>query len=337
MVTKKRDVSYELIRVLAMFFIVFDHALNSYLAPDVTKFIEPFVAVGVTLFFMLSGKFAFRLNLEDKSLYKKYYWKKIVGLIIPMLVYMAIKNWHIMVYNQHLEVTLGSYVRHFGTAFVNGFSYMEYWFLYLLIPLLIAVPFTARMMQNMKLRDKKAFLIVSLVLSTITMIVPNVLKMDFAMDYYFIGYIFYFYFGYIIEDIFEKESAKKKVYIAGLIGFIATIALVVLERKTGYKSFSPFYVFFTSAMFLGVREIGKKIPKKLEKLVTFIGKHSLGVYMIHIMFFYIIRDLHFFPENAFGYIGCALATATASIVASFILDSTVIKLLQKPCEKFIDE
>ena len=87
MVTKKRDVSYELIRVLAMLFIVFDHALNSYLAPDVTKFIEPFVAVGVTLFFMLSGKFAFRLNLEDKSLYKKYYWKKIIGLIIPMLVY----------------------------------------------------------------------------------------------------------------------------------------------------------------------------------------------------------------------------------------------------------
>ena len=326
---KKRDISYELIRVLAMFFIVFDHNLNSFFDKDVSTILEPFFAVGVTLFFMLSGKFALKLNLEDKSLYKKYYWKKVIGLIIPMLVFMAIKNWHVMAYNQHLAVTPISYLRHFGIALVNGFNYMEYWFLYTLIALLIAVPFTARMMQNLKPKDKKAFFVVSFVMSTLSVVIPTVLKVDFAVNYYFIGHTLFFFLGYIIEDIFEKDSAKKKLLIAGLLSFIATIMMVKIGKTSGYKSFSPFYILFTSMMFIWIHELGKKLPEKLEKPILFMGKHSLSVYMLHMMFLYAIRDLKIFPINPFGYIGCTIAGIIVSLIAGWIIDSIIVKLLQK--------
>ncbi len=330
---KKRDISYELIRIFAMCLIVFDHNINPFFGKENGKFVEPFLAVAVTLFFMLAGKFAFKLNLEDKSLYKKFYWKKVLGLIIPMLVYMAIKNWHVMAYNQHLAVTPMSYIRHFGIALVNGFSYMEYWFLYVLIALFIAVPFTARMMQNMKLRDKKAFLIVSTIVATLSVAIPSVLKVDFAVDYYFLGYTLFFYIGYIAEDIFEKETAKKKLYVAGLLCFIATLVMVGLERKSGYKSYSPLYLYFTTAIFIGLHELGKKLPEKSEKFILFVGKHSLGVYMIHMIFLYTINDLNFFPENALGYILSTLSVIIISVIASAIIDNTIVKLLQKATVK----
>ena len=325
---KTRDLSYEFIRVLAMIFIVFDHNLNSYIQGDLSKYIEPFFVVGVTLFFMLSGKFAFKLNLEDKSLYKKFYWKKFIGLIIPILVFMAIKNLHVMVYNWHLSVTPISYLRHFGIALVNGFNYMEYWFLYILIALLAAVPFTARMMQSMKDRDKKAFLIVSTIFGIFQVFIPTVFKVDFAVNYYFLGYVLFFFIGFIAEDVFSSQKDKKRLYFIGLLGFIITLIMVHFGFKSGYKSFSPFYLYFTLALFIGLHELGKKIPKKFEKLIGFIGKHSLSVYMIHIIFLYIINDLNFFPKNILSYILSTFSTVIISAIIGAIIDKTIIKWIQ---------
>jgi peptidoglycan/LPS O-acetylase OafA/YrhL len=332
---KKRDLSYELIRVLAMAFIIFDHNLNPFFGKGscAAILLEPFFIVGVPLFFMLSGRFAFKLNLEDKSLYKKYYLKKVVGLIIPMLVFMAIKNWHIMVYNQHLDVTFVSYFRHFGIALVNGFSYMEYWFLYTLIALLLAVPFTARMMQNFTDRDKKAFLTVGLIAATISAIIPIVLHVVFAIDYHFIGYTLFFYLGYIVEDIFKTDKQKHRLYLVGLASFIITLVLVKLNITTGYKSLPPFNFFFAFAMFIGLHELGKKLPKKSESLILFLGKHSLSVYMLHMIFLYTINDFNFFPKNVFGWFGSTISVLIISLLAGVILDNTIIKWLQKLATK----
>lgn len=330
---KTRDLSYEFIRVIAMIFIVFDHNLNSYIQGDLSKYIEPFFVVGVTLFFMLSGKFAFKLNLEDKSLYKKFYWKKFLGLIIPMLVFMAIKNYHVMVYNKHLSVTPISYFRHFGIALVNGFNYMEYWFLYILIALLAAVPFTAHMMQNMKTRDKKAFLIVSTIFSIFSFLIPTIFNVNFAVNYYFLGYILFFFMGYIIEDIFSSQKDKNRLYVIGLIGFIMTIIMVHFDLLSGYKSFSPFYLYFTLASFIGLRELGKRVTKKFKKTTSFIGKHSLSVYMLHMIFLYIVNDLGFFPKDILGYILSTILIITISIIVGAIIDNTIIKWLQKLCIK----
>lgn len=327
---KKRDISYEFIRALAMFFIIFDHNLTPYFADaEITKYLEPFFVVGVTLFFMLSGKFAFRMNLEDKSRYKKFYWKKVVGLIIPMLVYMAIKEFHVMAYNQHLAITPSSYLRHLGTSIINGYSYMEYWFLYILIALFVAVPFMSHMMQSFKKEDEKAFFIASLVMSTLSTIIPTLFNLNFAVEYYFIGYVFFFYLGFIAEDIFEKASAKKKLYIVGVLSFVATLLMIKAGKTFGYKDVSPFYLLFTLASFIGLHELGKKLPQKSEKFIAFLGKHSLGVYMIHMIFLYMINDFNFFSKNPLGYLLSTISIIVVSVVASLIIDSTIIKLLQK--------
>ena len=108
MVNPQRDLSYEFIRVVSMILIILAHEIPNYLGQfsRLGVYTELVTNVGVTLFFMLSGKFALKLNLEDKHLYKKYYWKKVIGLIIPLLVYMAIKNWSTTNISPSLQVSM---------------------------------------------------------------------------------------------------------------------------------------------------------------------------------------------------------------------------------------
>jgi peptidoglycan/LPS O-acetylase OafA/YrhL len=328
---KKRDLSYEFIRVVAMLAIIFTHNIGPYLGNGTggSTIIEPLLTVGVAVFFILSGKFAFKLNLEDKSLYKKYYWKKVIGLIIPMLVYMAIKNWHVMVYNKHLSVDLISYIKHFGTSLVYEFNFMEYWFLFILVALLIAVPFTARMMQNMRDNDKKAFLIVTTIMAALTTFIPIVFKVDFMVNYYFIGYVFFFHAGFIIEDIFKTKKSRRWLYLAGLLSFVATVFMLRIRYIIGYKSFSVLYLYFPLATFIALKQLGSKIPKKFEKIILFLGKHSLSIYMIHMMFLFTINDFNIFPINYMGWMLSSVAVTIVSLIAGVIIDSTIVKWLQK--------
>lgn len=340
MVKPQRDLSYEFIRVVSMILIILAHEIPNYLGQfsRLGVYTELVTNVGVTLFFMLSGKFALKLNLEDKHLYKKYYWKKVIGLIIPMLVYMAIKNWHIMVYHKHLTVTPGFYVHHFLLSLFNGFSYMEYWFLFVLIALLASTPFTARMIQNFKRRDQIAFTIVGLIFGAITTFLPHLLDVEFAIKYEFIGYALFFYIGFFIEDFFKEKSACKKLYLIGLLSLIINCILTHFNIRNGYKNTSPFYFTFTVATFIALRNFAQYLMTKhasplLDRLTIFLGQHSLGVYMIHMMFLFTFNDLNLLPRNLFGWLLSTLIILVISVIASFILDRTIIKLLQKLCIK----
>lgn len=72
-----------------------------------------------------------------------------------------------------------------------------------------------------------------------------------------------------------------------------------------------------------------KVPKKLEKPILFLGKHSLGVYMTHFMVLYTINDLIKLPSGIIGFLVASLLVLIFSELISFVLDSTIIKWLQK--------
>lgn len=340
---KTRVPSYDFIRVVAMIFILAVHDAVHYLDTKNSLFpvFEALLAVGVPLFFLLSGKFAYKIDLEDKHLYKKYYLKKFVHLLIPIFVYMVIKNWHVMMYVKHIDITPLSFIRHLGISIVNGYSYMEYWFLYVLIGLLLAVPFTAHMIKNLKTKDKKAFIAVALIYTTFSMLVSQFAKVDFAVNYAFFSYPLYFFCGAFIEDLFEEKSARKKLYTAGIVGFIINAALILNGIKLGYKSFSPFYFVFAIAIFILLKNLGEKLFKKprpvFEKSTVFIAKHSLAVYMSHVMLMHIINDPGFLPNNILGYILSVVFGVIISVLFGFIIDETVVKILQLPFKKSIDK
>ena len=69
MVKPQRDLSYEFIRVVSMILIILAHEIPNYLGQfsRLGVYTELVTNVGVTLFFMLSGKFALELNIFIKN------------------------------------------------------------------------------------------------------------------------------------------------------------------------------------------------------------------------------------------------------------------------------
>lgn len=98
---KKRDLKYETIRIVSMFFILILHEINVFADKNSLLYyiFATILLTGVPCFLMLSGKFAFDIDYNDEEYISKFYKRKFISLIIPVIVYMAIKEFHIMGYN----------------------------------------------------------------------------------------------------------------------------------------------------------------------------------------------------------------------------------------------
>jgi surface polysaccharide O-acyltransferase-like enzyme len=103
-----------------------------------------------------------------------------------------------------------------------------------------------------------------------------------------LGFIAYFIIGYVLAT--EKISKKWKwlIYGLGIAGLIMTIVFTVGRSRALGTDFAlendglgDLGIFlFASAAFVWVREvIGNR--KKVGRAVSFMAKHSLGIYVIH--------------------------------------------------------
>ena len=248
---KKRDSAYETIRVIAMLFILVLHEINTYMNKGTILYyiLATILLTGVPLFFMLSGKYAFNIDYNDKNYIEKYYKKKFINLIIPVLVYMAIKEFHVMGYNLHKEITFYSYIRALFVSIFNGYSYMEYWYLYILIANLLLAPFIGKWIKQATKKEATIFLAIILISNTISTCLGYI-DLSFAVEYAFAAYGIYFYSGYFIDKFYNSKKEKSIIYILGIVSFAITMILLINNKTVNIWNYSPTYTFVSFMIFI---------------------------------------------------------------------------------------
>lgn len=283
---------------------------------------------GVPCFFMLSGKFAFNIDFEDEKYLTKYYIKKFINLLIPVFVYMIIKEFHVMAYNLHKEISLYSYLRSLFVSIVNGFSYMEYWYIYVLVANILIVPFIGKFIKNATTKESIVFLLIPFVSNLISTFLAY-FKLEFKISYAFAGYSFYFYLGYFLDKFSSTKKQKTTIYIFGIISTIVTIILLKCKKAINIWGYSPTYTFIAVMIYIFIRDCVK--INRFEKIVLFMGKYSLSVYMLHMIFIYTFNDI--ISKDGINVILYSLIiiflTYISSVVCGFVLENTIIKCLKK--------
>lgn len=333
---KKRDVSYEVIRVIAMIFILVLHEINTFMNKGTILYyvLATILLTGVPLFFMLSGKYAFNIDYNDKDYIEKYYKNKFINLIIPVLVYMAIKEFHVMGYNLHKEITTYSYIRALFVSIFNGYSYMEYWYLYILIANLLLAPFIGKWIIQANKKEATIFLSVIMVVNTISTCLGYI-DLSFAVKYALASYGIYFYGGYFLDKFYNSKKEKRIIYILGILSFLITIILLINNKAINIWNYSPTYTFISFMMFLFIKDYIK--IKKAEKVILFMGKYSLTIYMLHMIFIYTFNDL--ISKVSISIIIRAIIviilTYITSLISGIILENTIIKWLKNIGNKLI--
>lgn len=271
----ERESSYELIRLLAQFFIVFYHLFCFFIYPvtlaPLHKAIWLPLHIGVILFVLISGFFGIRSSIKG--------FVRLIGMMFVLYVPLDVFN---MLYNSGLNGggDLKSFLSYFFLVSATPFWFMRtYVFLFLLAPLLNHYLKSANL-------PKRIYLII--VLGFISHWVGTIGLDPSLMDG---KNVVTFMFLYVIGNTlarYKKTLSKIPYSYYGLAFVILNVFLVILYSNWGGRiaEASYFRIFFSYCSFglllsslLFFLWIGNM--KIRSRFINYTAKASLTIYMIH--------------------------------------------------------
>lgn len=274
--------------------------------------------LAVPVFCMISG--ALFLNPR-----RKFDWKKHFGKVIPRIILIYVV-WSLL-YALLVALTISKSSDEFWVEFISKSlsGCWHLWYLKLVIAAYLLVPLFRKITESRRLLEHTMKLIVfglsivtlGRIFEVIAQRFPGNLVFDAVRNamnssvvnvvgFYLMGFFIYFFVGYYLSSRRFKKKERYLIYLLGVFGFIMTVVFSVAQTRVGgdydYGVLNDAYgdigmFFYASAVFLWVREVVRR-RKTTPRLVAFMAKHSLGVYILHaaplilICRFYIIPVWH---------------------------------------------
>lgn len=257
--------------------------------------------LAVPIFCMISG--ALFLNPRRKFDWQKHFKKTIPRMILIYIV------WSLL-----YALLAASTIAKSGDEFWNEFISKSFsgcwhlWYLKMVIAAYLLVPLFRKITENRKLTEYTVKLIIFglsmltlgsivelIALKTSGNIVTDGIKnamngsVVHVVSFYLIGYLVYFFVGYYLATERFTKRERRLIYILGALGLIMTIVFPIAQTRVegvfdygvkghGLEDIGMF--FYSAAAFVWVREVVRR-QKKTPRLVAFMAKHSLGVYILH--------------------------------------------------------
>lgn len=308
--SKVRDSNYELLRIVAMFFIVFYHALVHGHVIDnaanegirlVAQFLEFFLIIHVNSFVLVTGYY------QSKSNFKA---SKVWSLITSSLFYKIL----IMVVLSLLGIICLTKVEILRETFFLNLS--QYWFIQCYLFLYCLSPFINKLITSL---DKRKYLKLLLVLFIIMSIIPFISGNEVFDNngYTLYNFVFLYLIGgylrkYPIQQSYLFKRCSKQLFqilciilfffcLIANFSFYLTSSHLSSVNSVFYEIFSnfegmalfysnPFILLQSIAFFLffGTLDIKSKVINKLSSL-------TLGIYLIH--------ENNFIRSNVYKWLG----------------------------------
>lgn len=300
---KKRKIVYlELLRVIAIFGVVFCHTENfgvhHYVETANTLnywigiFFASVVQYCIPLFFMITG--AVLLNREESIAY--VYRHRVLKMVIVTILASLLQ--YLWIYREHTEcIAVKDYLR----LLYEGSASSPIWFLFAYISLLMVLPFLQKLVKAIPNNRWFWYLLVMWSLFHDLLAIFeyylgwNRTQLDLPI---LEGYVLACMLGYFVEHRCGEMFLKKKnVLILVAVSALLTAVSMLVNYSTlsEAKYVTMGYLFATVyalTVFVLVRYICHrwKMSGFLEKVICFAGAGTFGIYLIEIQ----LRDF-FFP------------------------------------------
>lgn len=279
----KRELAFDILRVIAMCMVVVIHVSNVYsrsfgIISNKSFFVSlgfnTISRVSVPIFLMISGAL-----LVDRSFNKNRYFKRIIKyltlIIVWDIIYLLWEYFYLGIsYNRLYMLLIEPYRAHL-------------WFLYTILTLYIIQPLLKLILDKSSKTIKILLLLIWFILSTLSLVNYNI-----ASIFTIFSYIGFFIIGKYLYDYIKNNNLKKYNLIFILL-IIINISLSIyfnytysLKYNRFYNLFfayrSPFVIISSLALFTLVITNYRK--EKLPKIIKYLSEVSLGVYIIHGIF-----------------------------------------------------
>lgn len=307
---EKRIIGYDLIRIIASLMVVAIHSNVYYLGFNdgstrwfIIMELTALCVIAVPSFFMVSG--AGNLVRENTISLKELYQKKIPRQFIPFALWSIIYLIARMVMCK-IPVSITGFV-----SLIWEPAYYQFWFMYSLLGMYIAIPVFQFMIQRMDKKILQYTLVVwicsSVILPMLCRYIPG-FKISEHFDLGFLeGYWGYFLLGGYLRK-YPIKKAKMKGILLLFVGVLITSVSAIIEwLYTGPQNYYgyvfgayllPGAVMASAGTFLLLSNVS--LSGKARDIVLHVSGLSMGIYYTHTMIINIIERLFTHLENSVG-------------------------------------
>lgn len=274
----------------------------------------------VPVFVMISGALLLRPKEESVGTFYRKRWAKIgVPLVLWTLAYLVWQRWRdgIEVFDAVSQTASGSPSIHL-------------YFLYVIAGLYLFTPFLRTVVAHTPRAGLWWFAGATLALGATDQLlglVDGVGGVTAATR--FLPFLGYYLLGWLLVTRNDDPRDTRRGAIAFVLGTAATAvgawAAATLEGEWGsgaayvYDFLSPMVVLASVGAFLLLRSLGSRVRAggPVDRVVASVSGLSFGVYLVHVMVLYTLRDLGGVPEGLMALVaaaGYALATMAISML-----------------------
>ena len=310
--TRRRVIYFDILRIVAIFFVVFVHLAAQHWA-DVDVSSRAWFAFNlycttgkwsVPIFVMISGALFLGRDVSISSILKKNVARIAAVFLFWSGCYALID---LVFRHAPLSVVL--------SQFITGHYHL--WFLYMIVGLYLLIPLLRPIVQNETLT--RYFLLLAFVftfllpqlalfLSFVSYQASAVIHTVIMYSYCFfpLGFTAYFIGGYYLSRRDFSRREEITLYCIGVAGLLVSVfAPVALSRAQGapsdiFYTYNSLNVLCTSVPIFVFAKQHLNFPRMGEKAYTFLrkmSKYSFGVYLVHPM---VIELLQHFGIDTFS-------------------------------------
>jgi surface polysaccharide O-acyltransferase-like enzyme len=277
----KRELSIDLLRILACLLIILRHITDIYAISHYKfrtgVFFDAFSYPSLAIFIMITGYFVFNKNESYKNFFKKRFSRILIPFVFWSLIFFQ--------FNHRLDKYSFNFQR-FIYEFLTKGTYFHLWYVYFIIGIYLITPLIRKMALNIDLKDITYVLVLSILFSSV---LP---KMFNGFGMYFL-FLFHNWWIYIFMGLLLSRLNKNKLllYFSLLLISIYVAVLVISMVKGAVAfhftdpfslpmigvSFGVFYLF----KYVNINNI---ITGNLAKILITLSNFTYSVYLVHALF-----------------------------------------------------
>ena len=327
-----RNTGIDLIKTVCMIFVIMIHTplkpFESNLVAGVSLLAVLFVSNG--LFYLVSGKLNLAKEFHSAKDIKQFYKKRLVSIILPYLLVCIGLSFVDMMLKDDRDWSM-----FFQFTYKNIMSdnvSLHLWFMYYLVGFLLSTPFVSKFLHACDKDELKILFWLAIGWNVFYVYLTT----DLGITFWYRGFILEEYavlyvLGYLADRIVDEKN-EKFFYIAGVIGFVISIAgkSIFKENFFFWVDLHPGYIFFILAVY---RLIDRKVRIKnahVKKFLSFNAKYSFLIFLLH---YHIM--LHLAPlvvKTQIGWLNFLESTAFTYVVAmasAILLENLVLRHIRK--------
>lgn len=303
---KERDISLEIMRIVAILFVIFIHTGDSgyflFSTYDVGSIrywlympLSVFSNFAVPLFFMISGVVLLK---KDESL-KKVLTKRVLRIAIVIILINLIYYLFDLI-SGSIPFCGVSNLFDFGFFLLSGKIRPFIWFLYSYLVFLLILPFLRKIVLLSSKRDFRYLFLISITVMVIKpvfeLLSNNTYEINNAFNVLITNVIIFPVFGFsLYYSIDIRKIALSKIVLLWIINLIciAVSCLLVYYRmiKTGetletqaQQFHNMFSIINASVIFLTTKKVFSAIKAEKVKMTIFaVSECVFGVYLFHVL------------------------------------------------------